>query len=502
LPAEAEALTVVSPGQKLTVLVKLHNGSKYPLRITDLSLQASPGWVSGVYKGDNHDFIRPKEDFYANFRLSVPANAEATRPYWHRADPERDAFATRDSDRYATLPFPPSPLRVRVAYQITGRPDLALMGHQIKGTEGPGAAIATSVVVPFRDGQGSGQKRALAVAPAFSVILDPGSQVIMVQNTSATTVKVSVTSNLSEPAKGDLHLVVPSGWRVEPSGIPVEFHQRGEAQNFEFRITPESLTEGRAEIQAVLESGEARYSEGYSLVTRDDLGSFYYYQPATQRISIADVKIPQNLKVAYIMGAGDNIPTVLQQMGMDVTQLPAEKLAGEDLSRYGTIVLGIRAYDTQKEVASHNRKLLDYVANGGTLVVQYNAATGDFNSGHFTPYPAQLTRTRVSVEQAPVDILAPDDSIFQSPNKITQKDFNGWVQERGLYFMSDWDSHFKPLLASHDPGEAPQEGGLLRARYGKGTYIYTGYAFFRQLPAGVPGAIRLYANLLNAGHPN
>jgi len=134
--------------------------------------------------------------------------------------------------------------------------------------------------------------------------------------------------------------------------------------------------------------------------------------------------------------------------------------------------------------------------------VQYNAATGDFNSGHFTPYPAQLTRTRVSVEQAPVDILAPDDSIFQSPNQITQKDFNGWVQERGLYFMSDWDSHFKPLLASHDPGEAPQEGGLLRARYGKGTYIYTGYAFFRQLPAGVPGAIRLYANLLNAGHPN
>jgi LmbE family N-acetylglucosaminyl deacetylase len=502
LPAEAEALTVVSPGQKLTVLVRLHNGSKYPLRITDLSLQASPGWVTGVYKGDNRDFIRPKEDFYANFRLSVPANAEATRPYWHRADPERDAVATRDSDRYATLPFPPSPLRVRVAYQITGRQDLALMGHQIKGTEGPGAAIATSVVVPFRDAQGSGQKRALAVAPAFSVIVDPGSQVIAVQNTSATNVKVSVTSNLSEVAKGDLHLVVPSGWRVEPSGIPVEFHSRGEAQSFAFKITPESLTEGRAEIQAVLESGEARYSEGYSLVTREDLGSFYYYQPATQRISIVDVKIPQDLRVAYVMGAGDNIPTVLQQMGMDVTQLPAEKLASEDLGRYGTIVLGIRAYDTQKDVASQNRKLLDYVANGGTLVVQYNAATGDFNSGHFTPYPAQLTRTRVSVEQAPVDILDPDDGIFQSPNQITEKDFDGWVQERGLYFMSDWDSHFKPLLASHDPGEAPQKGGLLRARYGKGTYIYTGYAFFRQLPAGVPGAIRLYANLLNAGHPN
>ncbi|HEX4424412.1 MAG TPA: PIG-L family deacetylase, partial [Terriglobales bacterium] len=213
-----------------------------------------------------------------------------------------------------------------------------------------------------------------------------------------------------------------------------------------------------------------------------------------------DVKIPKDLKVAYVMGAGDNIPIVLQQIGMDITSIPAQKLATEDLSKYGTIVLGIRAYDTQTEVAANNKKLLDYVSNGGTLVVQYNAATGDFNSGHFTPYPAQLTRARVSVEEAPVEILAPDDSIFHSPNQITPKDFDGWVQERGLYFMDSWDSHFTPLLSSHDPGEPPLKGGLIRASYGKGTYIYTGYAFFRQLPAGVPGAIRLYVNLLNAGH--
>jgi LmbE family N-acetylglucosaminyl deacetylase len=500
LPTEAEALTVVSPGQKLTVLVKLHNGSKLPLRITGLSLEGPRGWISGVYKGENEEFVKAKDDFYANFRLTVPVDAEVTRPYWHRADPERDAVATRDNDRYATLPFPPSPSHVRVTYQITGREDLALMGHKLKGTEGPSAAITSSVIVPFRDDKGGERKRALAVAPAFSVILDPGSQVIAVQNSSATTVKVAVTTNLSEISKGDLHLVVPSGWRVEPSSIPVEFHQRGEAQSFAFRITPESLTEGRAEIRAVLESGEAQYSEGYSLVTREDLGSFYYYQPAMQRISIADVKIPKGLKVAYVMGAGDNIPTVLQQIGMDITQIPAEKLATGDLSKFGTIILGIRAYDTQTEIVANNKKLLNYVSNGGTLIVQYNAATGDFNSGHFTPYPAQLTRTRVSVEEAPVEILAPDDRIFHSPNQITQKDFDGWVQERGLYFMADWDSHYTPLLASHDPGEPAQKGGMLRASYGKGTYIYTGYAFFRQLPAGVPGAIRLYVNLLNAGH--
>jgi hypothetical protein len=185
---------------------------------------------------------------------------------------------------------------------------------------------------------------------------------------------------------------------------------------------------------------------------------------------------------------------------MDVTLIPAEKLASEDLSKYGTIVLGIRAYDTQKDVAANNQKLLDFVFAGGTLLVQYNTGVGDFNSGMFTPYPAELSRARVSVEEAPVQILAPDDPVFHYPNPIMARDFEGWVQERGLYFMGKWDEHFQPLLACHDPGEDPQKGGLLRARYGKGTYIYTGYAFFRQLPAGVPGAVRLYVNLLSAGH--
>jgi hypothetical protein len=215
---------------------------------------------------------------------------------------------------------------------------------------------------------------------------------------------------------------------------------------------------------------------------------------------MVDVQAPHDLKVGYIMGAGDDIPTVLQQVGMDVTLIPAEKIASEDLSRYGTIVLGIRAYDTQKDVVTNNKKLLDFVSEGGTLVVQYNASVGDFNSGKFTPYPADLSRARVTVEETPVDILAPEDSVFHYPNTITARDFDGWVQERGLYFMDKWDDHFTALLSCHDPGEDAQKGGLLRARYGKGTYIYAAYAFFRQLPAGVPGAVRLYVNLLSAGH--
>ena len=311
---------------------------------------------------------------------------------------------------------------------------------------------------------------------------------------------VGVTSNLNREARGVLRLELPAGWRSEPAQFAVKFTRRGEKQDFQFKVFPAGLQEGRAKIRAVLDAEGEKFSEGYTLVTREDLGSFYYYQPAVQRVSIVDVKAPHDLKVGYIMGAGDDIPTVLKQVGMDVTLIPPEKLASEDLSRYGTIVLGIRAYDTQKDVAANNKKLLDFVAAGGTLVVQYNAGVGDFNGGHFTPYPAELSRARVSVEEAPVEILAPEDGVFHYPNAITARDFDGWVQERGLYFMDKWDEHFKPLLSCHDPGEDAQKGGLLRAQYGKGTYIYTGYAFFRQLPAGVPGAVRLYVNLLSAGH--
>ena len=508
LPGEQDALTVVSPGQKLTIIAKLHNGSHRSLAIQKAELESPADWVNRAYA--DQTTVAPGEDYYANFAVQVPAEAQFTRPYWHRDNPETDAVNTVDDNAYATLGFPPPPLHVRIRYEIAPRKGIKLPvpdtfdqlrlqkpPEQEHNAEGE---ISTSVFARFLDDKGIARKRPLGVAPVFSVELEPGEQVIPVKDGRSTSVKVGVNCNLTGAPKGTLHLEAPPGWRFEPSELPVEFHRRGERQDFHFKVFPASLKEGRAEVRAVLESGGVKYTKGYTVVSREDLDTFYYYQPAVQRVSIVDVNIPRNLKVGYIMGAGDDIPTVLQQIGMDVTTIPAEKIASEDLSRYGTIVLGIRAYDTEKDIATNNKKLLDYVFKGGTLIAQYNTGVGDFNSGHFTPYPAQLSRARVSVEEALVDILAPDDGIFHFPNPIMPGDFDGWVQERGLYFMGQWDSNFKPLLASHDPGEQPQKGGLLRAQYGKGTYIYTGYAFFRQLPAGVPGAIRLYVNLLSAGH--
>ena len=484
---ESDALTTVSPGQEFMVAVTFQNGSKLPLVIDHIKLEVPAGWntISGKTRPET---VKAGEDLHANFRLRVPKDTAYTRPYWHRDDPETEAVNHIDDEKYATLPFPPPALRARVEYAISG-----------VGSTPTRNGITTVVVTPFLDDAGKQRERPLAVVPAFSVMLEPGTQVISTHNGSTSTVAVGVTSNLTRDVSGVLRLELPSGWRSEPEQFAVALKKRGEKQDFQFKVFTSGLREGRATVRAVLETEGAKYGEGYTLVTREDLGSFYYYQPARQRVSIVDVQAPHDLKVGYIMGAGDDIPAVLKQVGMDVTLIPAEHIASEDLSKYGTVVLGIRAYDTQKDLVTNNQKLLDFVSAGGTLVVQYNTGTADFNAGKFTPYPAELSRARVSVEEAPVEILAPDDSVFHFPNTITAHDFDGWVQERGLYFMDKWDDHFTPLLSCHDPGEAAQKGGLLRAQYGKGTYIYAAYAFFRQLPAGVPGAVRLYVNLLSAG---
>jgi LmbE family N-acetylglucosaminyl deacetylase len=500
-PQLKDALTVVAPGQRFQLLAKLHNGSKYWLDVDGPDLGQGGSWVK---KSDaTESTVAPGQTYYANFALKVPDDAEVTRPYWHRDNPETEALNTVDEERYLTFPLPSPPLRVHLRYEMIqkGRNRNSPLPTVIQNLGGkkamPGEEITTTVLVPFVDEDGKTLRTSLAVAPAFSLNLEPGEQVLAVEDGKEISVNVGVSSALTGAPGGMLRLELPSGWKAEPSQLAVSSLKRGDKENLVFKVTPGSLKEGRTAIRAVLDAGGKKYAESYTLVTREDLGAAYYYQPAMQRVSIVDVKIPKGLRVGYIMGAGDEIPTVLQQIGMNVSLIPADKLAGEDLSAYKTIALGIRAYDNEKNVIANNKRLLDFVEAGGRLVVQYNASVSDFNAGKFTPYPLTLSRARVSVEEAPVAMLDPANRIFHSPNEITQKDFEGWVQERGLYFASQWDGKFTPLLETHDPGEGEQKGGLLVAQYGKGTYIYTGLAFFRQLPAGVPGAVRLFVNLVS-----
>jgi LmbE family N-acetylglucosaminyl deacetylase len=489
-----ETIPAISPGQKFSVKVTLHNGSAYGLKLYVVLLPDGANEIPGVRFFVDRPLISGGHDYIHTFDLALPQPA-STKPGFHRNDPQRDSVFTVDSRKLGTLPFAAiPPLVVLARYDVpeldTKRPSELLTGIP---------EITAPVVADVPESRSLGGKEQVAIVPAFSVAIDPGNQVIPVDTHAPIKVDVKVGSNV-DGSSGTLKLQAPAGWKVSPAEQNVSGLNRGQEKNFEFQVTTSALKQGDLKLHAVLQSNGKTYSEGYTLVTREDLGSFYYFEPATQHESIVDVKVPKDLKVGYIMGAGDDIPTVLQQIGMNVTIIPADKIASTDLSPFGTIVLGVRAYDTHKGLVTNNQKLLDFVSNGGTLIVQNNNSIGDFNSEHLTPYPAELSRARVSVEEAPVQILAPDNPVFHYPNEITQKDFDNWVQERGLYFMSSWDSRFTPLLSCRDPGEPDQKGGMLEAKYGKGTYIFTGYAFFRQLPAGVPGAVRLFVNLVSAGH--
>ena len=496
-PSEGhEATPAISPGQKFAVEVKVHNGSPDSLLPSGLMLD---GMLTerGAARADvtKRSQIQPGRDYSYTFDLVLP-DQRPTKPGFHRNDPQRDSVFNVDQQSLGTLPFAAvPPISARFQYEV---PELTgKMGARNETVSLP--QVIAPVVANVPESRSLGGKEEVAVVPAVSVAIDPGNQVIPADSRSPIKVDVKVSSNV-DGSSGTLKLEAPADWKVSPKEQKVSGLDRGQEKSFEFQVSRSASKEGNFKLQATLWSGGKAYSDGYTLVTREDLGSFYYFEPATQQESIVDVKVPKDLKVGYIMGAGDDIPAVLQQIGMNVTEIPADKIASTELSQFGTIVLGVRAYDTHKELVTHKQTLLDFVSNGGTLIVQNNNSVGDFNSEHLTPYPAELSRARVSVEEAPVQILAPENPIFHYPNEITQKDFDNWVQERGLYFMSTWDSKFTPLLSCHDPGEPDQKGGMLEAQHGKGKYIYTGYAFFRQLPAGVPGAVRLFVNLVSAGY--
>ncbi len=235
------------------------------------------------------------------------------------------------------------------------------------------------------------------------------------------------------------------------------------------------------------------------MIAHPDLEPRPLYRPATAALQAVDVKIAQGLKVGYVMGVGDEVPQALEQLGVHVQMLSSQDLASGPLDGFDAILIGIRASAVRDDWKAHNRRLLDYVEHGGNLIVQYQ--TQEFDALPYGPYPFRLTprAEEVSEENAAITVLDPANPVFNSPNKITAADFDGWVEERGSKFMSEWDARYKPLLECHDREQPPQRGGMLQAQYGRGIYTYAAYSFYRQLPAGVAGAYRLLANLISLG---
>jgi hypothetical protein len=305
-----------------------------------------------------------------------------------------------------------------------------------------------------------------------------------------------VHSYATQSGKVNAGLDVPSGWTAS---APVEAAFDGVGDQYA-KLTvkpPEKLAAGDYTITAYAKRGEEKFTT--SLEPLPSLPTQLWSEPTECRVHAFEIKVPQNLRVGYITAESEPVPEAIQRLGIHVELLDAAALNFGELSKFDAIVVGVRAYELRSDLAAANQRLLDYVANGGTLVVQYQR---DFawDKFQYAPYPAKIgsPTPRITDETAAVTFLQPEDPLLNRPNKITQDDFKGWVQERGLYYWSQFDARYTPLLSMHDPGENDLNGGLVHTHFGKGTYIYTGLAFFRQLPEGVPGAYRLLVNLLSA----
>jgi hypothetical protein len=335
--------------------------------------------------------------------------------------------------------------------------------------------------------------RPLAIVPAVAVNL-PDS-VAVFPAVAPRRVQVAVRANVADAA-GDLRLGLPAGWKAAPPSRPFKLTAAGEEEQLTFEVTPPSA-EGNATLRAIATVNGREVENGMETIDYPHFPPQTLFPPSDVKLVRANIEIAAH-KVGYIMGAGDQMPEALRQLGVEVTLLTQADLEQGDLSRFDAIVAGVRAYNVRTDLKANQARLMDYVKNGGTYVVQYQNADPTLSMG---PYPFTVpggNRYRITVEDAPVTFLHPDSGLLRYPNRIAPPDFEGWVQERALYVATEWDKRYDTVIASHDPGEEPMEGGELWTRYGKGIYIFTAYSWFRQLPAGVPGAFRLFANLLSA----
>lgn len=418
----------------------------------------------------------------AVFRITVPHDAQLTRPYFTRPTSEQPYYDIADSS-LLNQPFAPYPLAGWAEFTFDGVP----------------VSIGQVVQTVHREHGYGDLYQPLVVTPAISVNISSPAGIVPLSAESFP-LSVSVKNDQQEIADGTLHLELPTGWTADPPDFT--FHlQAQETTPFLFTVHPASLASRSYTLKATAQSGNYEYSEGVETVGYPGLRPYYLYRASTYRVRGVDVKIAPDLRIGYVMGTGDNVPDALEEIGVHPHLLSATELATADLSRYSAIVIGIRAYSNRPDLTANNNRLLSYVQNGGTLIVQYQS--GEFNN--YGPYPFTLGRSpeKVVEETDPVTLTEPTNQIFQWPNRITSADFDGWVEERGHSFMGSWDNRYEVLTETHDPGQDPQRGGLLYARYGKGIYIYAAYALYRQFPEAVPGAYRILANLVSAGstHP-
>ena len=413
---------------------------------------------------------------------TVAAAQSYTQPYWLAEPKQGDNYGVSDQQLIGFAENPPL---------LTATFELDVEGTNIR--------VTRTVDHRFVDRVRGELTRPLAIVPPVS--LSAPETAIVFGDDKPKRIEIPVKAN-GDRRTGQLSLVAPDGWKVSPASQSFNLGS-GEQSVAVFDVTPPAAN-SIVHLRAVAKLGDQQVASGVDVIDYTHIPVQTLFPPAEPKVVRSSIRTLAH-RIGYVMGAGDEVPQALKQIGCDVTLLSEEDVARGDLSHFDAVVTGVRAWNTRADLRANRQRFFDYVSQGGTMVVQYNVREGGFMGGDprlldiIGPYPIKISADRVTVEDAPVTFPTPASPFLEYPNRLVKEDFDGWVQERGLYFANEWDNHYVSLLESHDPGEKPLPGGTLYTPYGKGAYIFTAYSWFRELPAGVPGAYRIFANFLSAG---
>lgn len=463
----------VAPGEQVITTIEMLNRSEatveiISLRSTDLGLDS----VMNVGLKNNVPVV-------IRSRKNMNSSKDYSDPYWLREKHSTGLFSVKDQKLIGKPENDPS-TQITFSARINGEVFEIVKPIVFRSTD----PVKGEVYRPFE------------VVPRVFVNISNG--VWLFNDESPKNVEVILKSATDTRQIGKLKLELPDGWRSEPAFLDFELSKRGEELAKSFKVFP-SKSEFNGTLKAVAEINSIAYSNSLKTISYDHIPTQTLLPAAEARIIRLNIKKEGGV-IGYINGAGDEVPTALRHMGYEVWEMKNEEVTPENLKRVDAVVLGIRALNTNERVQFMMSDLMEYVSQGGTMVVQYNTSNG-LLTDKFSPYPLTLSRDRTTEENAEVRILKPDHPLLSTPNKIGAADFDGWIQERGLYFPNKWDPNFEALLSMNDAAEKPQDGSLLVAKYGNGYYVYTGLSFFRELPAGVPGAFKLFANMVSLGKP-
>jgi LmbE family N-acetylglucosaminyl deacetylase len=471
LHVEASTATeTFTPGQTAPIKLEAINRSNIPVTLQE---------VRFPHTGESNkiDAALPSNELVTkDLSCRIPNDAPYSQPYWLRKPGTLGTFAVEDQ-KLIGLPENPLALPVEIILQVNGQELRYIVDTKYRTADAVAGELPRPLVI---------------APPVFVNVLD---SVFVFPTNQPKPVSVRVMA-ATGAVKGELKLAAPQGWEVSPASFPVDLKTANAEMVATFSVKPPSQN-SEGTLRAIVSIDGRDYSLERIRISYPHIGVQTLMPPAQARLVRADIR-KKGERIGYIPGAGDDVPESLRQIGYSVKMLSEPEITAKNLAQFSAVVLGIRAYNTQDRISNWLPELFAYVKEGGVAVAQYNTLA-DLKSNQLGPYPLEISRDRVTDENAQVRVLAPNNALMNIPNKITPKDFDGWVQERGLYFPNKWDLAWTPILSCNDPNEKPLDGGLLVAKSGKGFFVYTSYSWFRQLPAGVPGAYRLFANMLSLG---